>query len=65
MIIAMFGLYHDLEVGETRYEQISQASWKCWCKFFSWLFAEGIAVPSLFQDGWAVSLGNDLNKGEK
>lgn len=56
MIIAMFGLNRDLEVGETRYENISLVSWRCWCKFFRWLYEQNDATLSLFQDGWAAEI---------
>jgi len=55
MIIVMYGTYHDIEVGDTMYKEVSQDSWHCWLKFFRWAFERGFGAPSLFQDGWAVA----------
>ena len=59
MFIVMYGLYRDVEVGDTMYKEVSLSSWRCWCKFFQWAFEQGLGTPSLFQDGWAIEVHNE------
>jgi len=53
MILLMNCVYRDVEIGDTVYKDVSLSSWRCWEKFFRWLYEQG-AEMSIFQGGQAA-----------
>ena len=54
--ILFYHNYRRIQLEGYEYNQVALNTWRCWKRFCSWCFEQGIGTPLDFQSGWGIEL---------